>query len=156
MVENDSETADILTFTDSVRRVHYALHTSYAGFRDSQRSYITLEAANKIEEQMQNISERVVPHSLYETKRNAISQLCKIGMMVVEATGYLGSETMDHMLYNSVLVKCMQAVYDITTRIEAKSIYKDCSKNLEQLDKKSDIVFEGFDEIVVPFKGAST
>ncbi|KAG9515590.1 hypothetical protein KCV07_g7366, partial [Aureobasidium melanogenum] len=156
VVENDLETTDILTFTDNVRRVHYVLNTRYAGLRDSQQSYITLEAATKIEDQMQNISDQVVPHSLYDTKRNAISQLCKIGMMVVEANGYLGSEIQDHMVYNSVLVKSMQAVHDIMIRIAVELIYKDCSKYFEGLDKKRDICFEGFDEIVALFRGANT
>lgn len=156
VVENDPETTDILTFTENVRRVHYVLNTRYAGLRDSQQSYITLEAATKIEDQMQNISDQVVPHSLYDTKRNAISQLCKIGMMVVEANGYLGSEIQDHMVYNSVLVKSMQAVHDIMIRIEVELIYKDCSKYFEGLDRKRDICFEGFDEIVALFRRANT
>ncbi|KAH0158136.1 hypothetical protein KCU67_g7633, partial [Aureobasidium melanogenum] len=156
VVENDLETTDILTFTNNVRRVHYVLNTRYAGLRDSQQSYITLEAATKIEDQMQNISDQVVPHSLYDTKRNAISQLCKIGMMVVEANGYLGSEIQDHMVYNSVLVKSMQAVHDIMIRMEIELIYKDCSKYFEGLDKKRDVCFEGFDEIVALFRGANT
>lgn len=156
VMENDPETTDILTFTENVRRVHYVLNTRYAGLRDSQQSYITLEAATKIEDQMQNISDQVVPHSLYDTKRNAISQLCKIGMMVVEANGYLGSEIQDHMVYNSVLVKSMQAVHDIMIRMEMELIYKDCSKYFEGLDKKRDICFEGFDEIVALFRGANT
>lgn len=59
------------------------------------------------------------------------------------------------MVYNFVLVKCMQAVYHTMTRTEATLIYKDCSKDLAQLAKKRDIVSEGFDEIVA-LRGAST
>lgn len=92
IVENVPKTADIWTFADNVRRVHYVLKTRYAGLQDSQQSYITLEAANEIEDQMQSIPDQVVSHGLFETKRNAIYQLCKIVMMVVEAIGYLGSE----------------------------------------------------------------
>lgn len=43
---------------------------------------------------------------------------------------------------SSVLVKSMRAVYDITIRVEAESISKGCSKDLEQLDNKRDIALK--------------
>lgn len=136
--------------------MEYILHTRYAGLRDSQQSYIIVEAATKIEDQIESIASQVRNTSPFETKSEAVFELCNIGRLVVQQTnGYLGSKIQDHMSYSSVLVSSLQALCCKLEEREMMAIGRMWKNDLEQLDKEREGCFEGFDVVVEQFRQAA-
>lgn len=88
------------------------------------------------------------------TKDRAMYAFYDIGMLVIEADGYLGSKVKDHFGFDPVLAEALQSLYDGMTEIDRERISHGHLDNLERLDKRRDICFEGFDEIVKQFREA--
>ncbi|THY73382.1 hypothetical protein D6C86_07809 [Aureobasidium pullulans] len=154
--EQEEEEEEPLTFAQNTNRVEYILHTRYAGLRDSQQSHIIFEAATKIEDQIENIASQVRNTSAFETKSEAVFELCNIGRLVVQQTnGYLGSKIQDHMSYSSVLVSSLQALCCKLEEREMMAIGRMLKNDLEQLDKEREGCFEGFDVVVEQFRQAA-
>ena len=136
--------------------MEYILHTRYAGLRDSQQSHIIVEAATKIEDQIESIANQVRNASPFETKSEAVFELCNIGRLVVQQTnGYLGSKIQDHMSYSSVLVSSLQALCCKLEEREMMAMSRMLKNDLEQLDKEREGCFEGFDVVVEQFRQAA-
>ncbi|TIA14969.1 hypothetical protein D6C80_05442 [Aureobasidium pullulans] len=154
--QEEEEEEEPLTFAQNTNRVEYILHTRYAGLRDSQQSYIIVEAATKIEDQIESIASQVRNTSPFETKSEAVFELCNIGRLVVQQTnGYLGSKIQDHMSYSSVLVSSLQALCCKLEEREMMAIGRMWKNDLEQLDKEREGCFEGFDVVVEQFRQAA-
>lgn len=154
--EEEEEEEEPLTFAQNTNRVEYILHTRYAGLRDSQQSHIIVEAATKIEDQIESIASQVRNTSPFETKSEAVFELCNIGRLVVlQTNGYLGSKIQDHMSYSSVLVSSLQALCCKLEEREIMAIGRMLKNDLEQLDKEREDCFEGFDVVVEQFRQAA-
>lgn len=87
--ESDEDTL-VLSFEARTRRVEYIFHAKHANLRDSQQMVVTYDAAHSIMQQVQKVADAVQPYSTYITKHRAVCALYNIGMIVIEADGYMG------------------------------------------------------------------
>ncbi|THY28171.1 hypothetical protein D6D01_03980 [Aureobasidium pullulans] len=149
--QEEEEEEEPLAFDQNTNRVEYILHTRYAGLRDSQQSHIIVEAATKIEDEIESIASQVRNTSPFETKSKAVFEPCSIGRLVVQQTnGHLGSNIQDHMSYSSVLALCCKL-----EEREIMAIGRMLRNDPEQLDKEREGCFEGFDVVVEQFRQAA-
>lgn len=148
------EDADVLSFEARTRRVDYIVYGKYAHLRGSQQMEVTYDAAHSIMQQVQKIADAVRLESPYITKHRAICALHNIGMIVIEADGYMGNRVKNHLACDPVYVEAFQSLYDRMTEAEREKISHDYLDDLEQLDKKRDFCFEDFDGIVKQFREA--
>lgn len=152
--EESDEGTGVLSFEARTRRVEYILHAKYAHLRDSQQVHITYDAAYSIMQQVQKVADAVQLYSPYITKHRAIGALYNIGMIVIEADGYMGNRVKNHLACDPVFIEAFQSLYDCMTEAEREDISRHYLDDLEQLDKKRDFCFEDFDGIVKQFREA--
>ena len=145
-----AERAKVIDFDYLSKSVWKTLNVTYARFRDSHAYEMSGQAANDIEDCIEQIRTRCPKTASFKTKENALETLRKIGKSICLSNGVVGHEIRKDYQYGGTLISTLLAIAKNLKDEEITKLRPWCDDKLVELHGIADglCIFEDLGKVI--------